>query len=215
MTLSDIIQAAKEQYNAGGDSFWSESEYLRLIYHACLQLSTEGLVIERVFSTNTVIDQREYLYPTNTISIKRVEWNGKKLQPIDFTEDDSLTLVNSTTTSTGDPSHYAVWNETLYLRPIPSSVQALKIYSYNEPQEITSILATIEIPSLFHYDVVDYILCKMYAKDKDLTTSQYYLALWNEHLAKAKRWKSKRKRGDGFKVVKDEESLAANVLGYI
>lgn|SRR3990167_2822641 len=214
MTLSELETAAREQYNAVGDTNWSSSEIRTLVYGACLDMARKALVIEDVFSSSTVASQQEYSYPTNVISIKRVTYAGAKLEKISFREDDYLTGQNQATTSTGTPTHYAEFNNTIYLRPTPSAVGTLKVFAYVEPQALTSA-STLEIPTLFHMDLVDYVIGRMYAKDKDFNSAQYFQGLWDKHLLEAKKYVRTRYKGDAFAAVQDEEQLGQVGVGYI
>jgi hypothetical protein len=214
MTFSDIEEAARAQFNAIGDTFFSTTDFENAIYQASLILAREAMCIEATYSTSTVAGTQEYSYPSNTIAIKRVTYDGKKLQPVNMREDDSLTLLNSGSTTQGTPTYYFIWDDTVYLRPVPSAVGTLKIYSYNEPSQVTSA-STLEVPSQFHMDIVDYILHRMYAKDGNLQMSQFHLSLWSEAIKSAKRWAQRRKRADAMPVVMDEESLGATYIGSI
>lgn len=214
MTPAQIEEHARQRFNAVGDTFFSSAEIMNLIYAACLRLAQETQCIERVYTTSTVADQQEYAYPSSTISIKRVTYEGNKLEPVSFREDDALTLNNSTTTATGDPQYYSVWNDTLYLRPVPAGVGTLEIFAYNEPQAVTST-SSVEVPSLFHMDLVNFILMEMFAKDQNLQMSSYYEKKWEKAVADAKRWMKRRLRGDSFSAVKDEESLPITILGVV
>jgi hypothetical protein len=205
MTPTQILTAAKNRYNAIGDNFWSDDELLGLLYDACLDLTRESFLIERTYSTSTVASQQEYAYPTDTIAIKRITYDGKKLIPITLREDDQITGLDQDTTSTGDPTYYFIWNETISLRPIPSTVGTLKIYSYNEPAELL-ISSTLEIPTQFHMDTVNYIVSEMAAKDKSFNHAKWYLDKWEKTKLRAKAFARKQKRGDAMAHVQDEES---------
>jgi len=215
MTPVELVDAARQRYNAIGDTFYSDAELYRLIYAAHLEFARETLCIERVYSTVSVLGQQEYSMPANTISIKRVTYNGQKLVPITFREDDALTSLNAATTDTGLAQYYAVWNETLYLRPIPGvDGLAIKIFSINEPQ-VVSTTSVIEIPSMFHMDTLNYMLSEMYAKDKDFAASRYYRDIWILAIQNGKKWIKKSKRGDSFIGVQDVETLNERVIGNI
>ena len=164
MTVTQVLTAARNKYNAVGDSFFSDSELLTLLHEACIQINKKAKIIEATYSTSTVASQQEYAYPTNTVEIKRVTYDGRKLEPISFQDDDLITGYDQDTTSTGTPSTYFIWNETISLRPVPSAVGTLKIYSFNEPSELT-VSSTIEIPSLFHMDLVNFMVSEMAAKE--------------------------------------------------
>lgn len=216
MTTQDLVTAIRRQYNSVGDSFFSDEEILNLIYQACLDMNAEceGKLIERVYTTSTVASQQEYTYPTNTMSIKRITYEGKKLTPIDFREDDAITGLNQSTSSEGSPQYYSIFNETIYLRPIPSDVGTLKIFSFNEPASLT-ISSTLEIPTQFHMNLREYVLTEMAAKDSNSNAVTYYLNQWNNSKARARKWTMTRKRADGFASVKDEADLIENYLGVV
>jgi len=206
MTPTSIIAAARNKYNAIGDSFWSDEELLGLIYDACVDMNREAMFIERVYSTSTVAGQQEYAYPTDTTTIKRITYNGKKLTPIDFREDDAITGLNQSTASTGTPSFYFIWDETVSLRPIPSDVGTLKIWVYNEPAAI-QISSVLEIPTQFHSDIINYLVGEMANKDKEFDHADRYFARWEKAKITAKAFARKKRRGDALAHVKDEESI--------
>lgn len=207
MTPTELVQFARQKYNAEGDSFFSDSEMYNLIYTAHLEFARTTLCIERVYTTDSVVGQQEYSYPTNTIMIKRVTYDGVKLEPVTFRQDDWITGFNSDTTASGTPKFYSMWNSTLYLRAIPDTADLeIKIFSYNQPQPILQT-STLEIPELFHMDTINYMLAEMYAKDKDFNASTYYRNIWANSLQEGKKWVRKNKRGDAFVGVQDTETL--------
>lgn len=214
MTPTQIETAARNRYNAVSDSFFSSAEILDYMYQACVELTREGNLIEQVYSTSTIANQQEYAYPTTAISLKRVMYNGAKLQPITMREDDAITGLNASTTDSGTPAYYFIWNKEIYLRPIPSGVGTLKIYTLNEPQTITST-STLEIPTHFHMDLVYFICAAMAMKDSNERIAQMYDQKWQEVLIKAKKWARLNKRADSFTNVHDEEQLIGSYLGLV
>lgn len=204
MTPAQIETQARQAYNAVGETFWSQAEFLATIWRACLEISTESKCIENAYTTTTVASTQEYAYPTNTISIKRVTYAGVKLEPIDFRRADGLSLASST--ATGTPMYYAEWDGVLILYPMPDAAGTLKIYSFSEPAEIQTSSQTLEVPSAFHGRIVNFVLSEMYAKDKDFNSAQYYRNLWEGDKKEIKRWVAKRRRGDTFQTVVNEEN---------
>jgi hypothetical protein len=213
MTPLEVNTAARQRYNAVADDFWSDAEIYNLMYQACLELATEGLLIERVFTTTSVASQQEYDWPTNAIAIKRIQYDGRKLMPFTFREDDVITNLNQAVTSTGTPSSYAVWNNVFYLRPIPStSSLTVKVWAYVEPQPV-SLNSTLEIPTEWHMSLVNFILSEMSAKNKNYQGAQYYRQLWEKDVVRAKRLARKKLIGDAFQVVKNIDIIPQTDLG--
>lgn len=212
MTPTEIETAARNKYNAVGDTFFSSDEVLNLMTEASMQLALEALVIEDTDTQNTVIGTQAYTFPTRAYTIKRVTWDGNKLMPMTFREDDILTLNNSTSSETGVPQFYYIWENQVFLRPIPASVAVLKVYSYLEPAAITA-LSTLEVPTRYHRDLVNFIVSEMAAKDNNMGKAQYYQSLWLAAMSRAKRETRKRLRGDAPAHVQVEEVLINTLLG--
>ncbi len=214
MTLAQIEEAARNKYNSIGSSFYSSQEIYNLIYEAELNMAREGLVIEGTVTTPTVVNQQTYNYPSEVVAFKRITWNGIKLTPIDFRLDDQLTLNNSITDQTQDPQYYWTWNNQVYLRPVPSSVEDLTMYVIKKPAYVTAG-GTVEVPDLFHMDIVNFVVSEMAFKDKQADIAAAYYNRWIEGLKNVRKWSAEQKVTDAFKVVKDEESLSTNILGPI
>ena len=212
MTPTELEEYARQNFNAVGDTFYSQSEIFRHIFNAQMELARETNCIRNVYTTSTAIGTQEYDKPTNCLSIKRVSFNGVKLIPIDMREDDALTGNNAATTATGTPVYYFEWDDSIYLRPVPDAVGTLKIFSFDMPQEV-SATSTLDVPERYHHDIADYILARMALKDKNTNLHQYYKALWNEAKDKAVRSERKILRGDAFRAVNDETTLYSTWIG--
>jgi hypothetical protein len=216
MTPQQIEESIRRRYNAVSSSFWSQDEIFKIMYEAEMTMAIEDLVIEaKDTSTSTVIGTRIYNYPSLVIGIKRIEYNGLKLQPIDFREDDALTFQDATSTLTGLPQYYAIWNKQIYLRPTPDAVQTLTIYAYKEPTLLTTASTTMSAPTICHPAIINYGASFMAMKDQNLNMFDRYQQLWESDRIKIRQWFLRKKRTDGYAVVKDEESLPITLLGSI
>lgn len=213
MTPAQIEDAARRKYNAVGDSLWSSEEILGLLYEACQELALECNLIEgKDATTSTVASTQAYSLPTRFTSIQRVEYAGVKLFKVSAREADTLNTFSTVVAASGTPQHYWVWNSQIYLEPTPDAVGVLTFYGYKEPNTITAA-STLEIPTAFHMDSVNYIVSEMCAKDENFQMASYYLEKWTSAKAKAKRWKQKQKRTDSFGHVHNEDTLPTSWLG--
>ncbi len=215
MTPLEINTAARQRYNAVSDDFWSDAEMYTTMYQGCCEMATEGLIIEQTYTNTSVANQQEYSFPTNALNIKRMTYNGRKLACITFIEDDILTVLNQATTTTGVPTSYAIWNNIVYLRPIPStSSLTIKVWANIEPQSISSS-STLEIPTEFQVCLVNLLLSEMSAKNKNYQGASYYRALWEKDIMRMKKFARKRKIGDAFQFVKSVDIVPQTDLGNI
>lgn len=214
MTPQELITACRRQYNSVGDSFFSDSELLDIIYDAETRLSEEAITIENSYTTSTVVNQQDYAYPTNAISIMRISYNGAKLQKITMQEDDELTIYNSATTVSGTPRYYFIWSNQIYLRPIPSAIGTLKIFTYNKPA-LATLITTFDTPSEYHTRLIDYVLSRMALKDENFNASDRYSSRWDRNILDIKRLQMKRKRSDEFGHVNVTERMTPEILRRI
>lgn len=214
MTPSELVTQIRQRYNATGDTFFSDAEIYNLIWQAQNILATETLCIRSLHSGSTVASTQSYSFPAQAISIKRVTYAGAKLEPINFREDDSLTGQNQATTSTGTPAFYYWWNDVIYLRPIPSAVGTINIFSYDYPQEVDAT-STLEVPERYHFAIIDFCLEHLSAKDKNYQGANYYGERWREALKNAIVLEARAKTSDSFRHVNDIETLSETFIGTI
>lgn len=215
MTPEEVINLARSQYNAVNDTFFSDAELRDYLSKACIELSLKAHCIQSTFTTTTVADQQEYELPEHAIAIKRITYDGKKLDPFTFREDDVVTLNNSTSTDSGTPSYYATWGTSIFLRPIPSDAKTLKIYAFVKAQRIESTTASLEIPEVYHHDLMDYVLFRMAIKDENNKSAKDYYDLWRQNIRDCIKAERRKLRGDSFTHVQAVEILPTTTLGTL
>jgi len=201
MTPTQIENQARQMYNAVGDSFFPQDMILNIIYQAQLEMGVEVDFIEETFSTTSVAAQREYTYPDNTVSIKRIEYAGVKLNKVELKDDPKT----STTEASGTPDSYAIWNDVVILFPTPDTASdAIKMFTHQRASAVTTT-SVLNIPAQYHMAIVDLILSVFFAKDKDRQMSIFHRNIWNEAVRKAKMETARRKRTDRFAQVRDSD----------
>lgn len=203
LTPTELNTYARQMYNATADDFYSEAELYTHQQAAQNILARECNAIENTYTTPTVASQQEYSWPTNAIAIKRITYNGQKLTKISFREDDFLTGFNQATTSTGRPIAYAIFDRTIYLRPVPDVVYSLKLFTFDKPGEVTAS-STLDVPEIFHLGMANYLLWKMATKDQNFQAAAEFKAQWEEEVERCRMWSRKRQVADGFNQVRDE-----------
>lgn len=214
MTPGEIITSARRFHNAVGDDFWSDAELYNHLYYAAMRLAKEAQCIENRYTTTSVASQVEYSKPTRAIEIKRVEYDSKKLDPIDFRQLDSIDL-NTNTTVTGTPQYYYWFDDVIGLHPAPDTAGlTIKIYSYDYPA-VPSATTTLEVPVQYHDALVFGVRAMMSGKELGHPNTSFYDQKWEEAVRDVVRKERHRKRADKFRRVLREEDLPATSQGYI
>lgn len=216
MTPTEFITACRRKYNAVGNSFYADAEILDLLYEAEMELARFAYTIEASpdTSTSTAAGTRAYTIPTRCISIYRLTYDGQKLKPISFREDDAITDLDEETSDQGEPMYYAQWGTQVFLRPVPDSVKTLKFYYYREPAVITTS-DSIETPSRYHMDLTNAVVAQMMYKDENATMGDRYRNKFENNLREARKWEKRKRRGDSFGYVKNDEALGSTILGIV
>lgn len=219
MTPTDIETYARAKYNATGDTFFSTAEIYYYIYQAELELSSECRICSAYTTQAVVASTRQYSFPALARILKRVECLDSggiavKLEPITQREDDALTLVNVASTTLGRPAFYTQFGTSIYLRPVPDVSYTLNIYYFAEPAVVTA-LSVLEVPSLFHMDLCDFVVREMASKDQNQLTYEVQDKKWQSAKIRIKSWVQKQKRGDAFTIVMNEDNLAVTLTGPV
>lgn len=211
-TVTQIVDMARDLYNGTGDSFFTESFIYNWMTDASNILARRANLIETTSTTAAVASTADYAYPTNVIAIKRVTYNGGKLQRITHREYDALTLSGTTSTQTGTPVFYTDYAGYISLFPIPDNTYTIKFFTYSNQPSI-GVSTTLSIPEQFQLSLVDYILMNMYSKDKDFGAAQFYRDKWEMTIKEAIKYTKDKKKSDRFSTVESEDLLPVTILG--
>lgn len=206
MSPTELETFVRQRYNAVGDTFYPQAEIFNFFWQAQMQLAIKTKCIKSIYTTSSVADQRAYDFPTNAISIYRIEYDGRKISRTDHDDDDAETGNNPGTTSTGTPICYQEWGRLFYLRPIPSAIATVRIFTIDKPAQPTASGA-LDVPEMYHLDLADYALGCMFAQDKNHVMAQKHFDKWDDNLDKAVAAEALLRLSDGYTVVKDVSDL--------
>lgn len=206
MTPTELETYVRQRYNAVGDNFFPQAEIFNFFWKAQMELAIEFDVIKRVYTTSTVISQRAYDWPTNAIKLSRMTYEGEPLTPNDFVDDDAYTGGDEDETSTGRPCNYQQFGNSFYLRPIPSAVGTIKLYTSDMPSVPTSA-GTLDVPTQYHVFLADYALHAMCSQDQNAAMADRYLSYWQNSKNLVRQLEKKKLSADRLPVVKDVDSL--------
>jgi len=215
MTPSEIEAYSRRLLNATSSNFWSSEEIIQNhLYNAAMEMATECECIENRYTTVSVASQQEYSKPTRAAQVKRITYDGQKLQKIDFRQLDSIDY-NPSSTTTGTPLYYAVFDETIFLHPVPdTSALTITIQTIDFPAQPT-VNSTLEIPAQYHLKLAIGVAYLMSLKELGHPNVTRFQAMWAQALEDVKEAERKKKRGDGFRIVLSEEQTVVTEFGTI
>lgn len=213
MTLSELEEYVRRRHNAVGDTNWAASEIYALVTARSNEiLNIIGAVEATDTLTSTVIGTQAYSWPTATSAIKALLYNGQLLQQISFREWE--TQKSGSTTPSGEPEKYVVWNRQVLLIPIPSAVKTLTFYIEKYQVNLTMSTDTILVPEELHYRLADGVIGDMYSKDLNAQFATMYETKWNQvHVPAFYQWRARSRRRQNFSKITDSDYGVSTDLG--
>ena len=217
MTPAQLLATIRNQVYETEAAFYTDAEIYSYMWQAEQEIARVIRCTETVdSSTSTVADTEYYSLPSNAEYVYRVEWDGKKLKKIDFTDRDTVDFNQyGSTLDTGRPTFYYLWGNQIGLYPVPDQVKVIKFYYYAIPTVIDENSTALTIPSWLGQYIVDYALYRMYAKDQDDGRASFHRQQWEANLIRAQQSWSKRQSTDNYYVVRDTENYPETELGII
>lgn len=201
MTPTEIETSARQRYNAIGDTHWSQNEILDLIYAASMDLALKTYCIKNLYQTTSTVSQDELAVPTNSVAIKRIEYDYRKLEPISERQRDDIIGHNAASSVLGTPEGYVLFGQSIFLVKTPSETgKVIRIWSFDQPSSVEND-STLDIPVRYHHYLIDYIMAKMFAKDRRFDLTQYHMSQWDANVDYAKIFELKRSAKDTIQQV--------------
>jgi hypothetical protein len=213
VTVTQILDEAKNNLNAASDALWADAELYVKLYKVMLRFSRKTRCINTTESQNTVAGTATYTAPTTAFEIWRVTYNGNKLSVMDRRQYDSLSP--SGVASSGSPAYYMLEGETLTLYPTPDDVQALKVFFYGIPSAVPTGATTLEVPASYHDVLANGLSFEMCPKDVGHPLTTYWQSRFDAGIAEAEAQERLKKRRDRFALVKCEEESLSTELGIV
>jgi len=215
MTPLQVITIARNKLNAISDNFWSDEELYNYLFMKESELAQLANTIENRYTADSVASQIEYTYPTNTISVYRVEYSSVKLSKIDQRQYDSIHSDQSTVV-TGTPLYYYIYDRIIFLHPAPATAitSAIRMYSYDNPNVHTAS-SSFQTPLEYHNALISGVAMEMCPKELGHPNRLYFERIWEGEKQRVERAEQTRRRGDKFARVLREEDLITDQFGIV
>lgn len=179
LTLAQFVDVVRNRHNASSDSNWSDAEIYALITNRVNEALGYTGLIEATTTAVSVASTQAYNYPTGCQVIINVDYEEQKLRRIDFSEWDNY-RARDTGTPTGTPTSFYVFNNQVYLIPIPATSNETIRYWYMKDHVFIdgSTQTTIDIASQLIPHIINGVLSDMYAKDLNEGMCRFYEQMW-------------------------------------
>jgi len=171
---------------SGGTGYWKDPELIyymdeavrEIVYQTrCLETGVSNIIVIADARTYTIADT---ISGVSWLDIEKVEYDiGLSGNTTDYPQIFDLDRVPFSNLRYGKekefalPKSYSVWNNTLYIFPIPRddpasgvtmSGNTIYLYAITKPSGVTNSSSKIETPAFFDFAIRDYVKAKAYEK---------------------------------------------------
>ena len=199
--LATLVDHCRSAYNsADGDTFFTDAWFISMTWRAETELAIQGWVIEDTFTTTSAVGTRELAWPSNTLAIREVRYDSKKLQKVTLADDPK----SDNTDPSGTPYSYAIWDNTIIMFPTPNTAgETIQVRCYVAPDRLSAFIDPLNVPDEYQIQLSDYIIAQMAFKDQNISLGSVYMQKWEQTVERCREQRRRRLRGDRQMVVKD------------
>lgn len=195
MQLSELRADVRAELDEDTAGFWTDAMLNRWINAGNLDIARRLEDLEATELQDSVASQANYDLPSDCLDykLKRVLYknDGTNYEPlywIDFVQLNSIEGDQSNTlTDTGKPLRFYLWENDIWLQPVPAAAvtDGLKLYYYKRPATLTEDTDTPEHQTQLHSLIVLYACYRGLKRDTLYTDSQRYFDEYLEGVQEA------------------------------
>jgi hypothetical protein len=189
-----VIDRVRADLNETTAGFWTDAQLIKWTDEAVKDIIYKTRCTETGVSTTTLQNAvRTYSLSSVTfLDVEKVEHDsGVTTDPQQVFDLDRAMFRNlryGREKETGRPKVFSVWNNALYIWPIPANTSSdtysgttLYIYYIPRPSGVTTTTSVIETPAYFDVAVYDYVKAKALAKDGQ-ASADYFMKSYTQRL---------------------------------
>jgi hypothetical protein len=194
-TLLELRTDARAMLDETTAGFWTDAQLNYWLNEGNLDLAARLEDLEASDTQSTAASDYQYDLPTDCIKVKRVQYDSFPLAFIGYNDLNKYEAVGDPSTSeTGTPQYFYLWNNDIFLYPTPTAIKNLTIQYYKRPATMDEDTDTPEHASQFHNLIVYYAVYKALVKDTLFTDADRMMGQYLNGVAEAKSQMMNRQR---------------------
>lgn len=162
---------------------WTDEAVREIVYQTrCLESGVSVIAIN--------VNQRSYDITGSFLNVEKAEYDtGVTKRQVQIYDIDRVPFSNlryGSDKESGNPKNFSVWNNKLFIEPIPridQSGDTIYIYSVTLPSGVTQSSSPIETPSYFDLAIINYVKAKALFKKQFESSGNYFMARFDKKIA--------------------------------
>ena len=168
-TAGDVMTYVKRQFGDESGVQITDTDIIRWINQGQNEIVNKNPMIQATATQTSVVAQQTYSINTlapDILQLEAVIFDGWPLEPTNL-ERIKADLGSSYATTPGTPQYFYVWDNTIYLWPVPDTEKSIQINYSRHPMSVASAGDLLGVPDRYYDRVCEYVMSKAYELDED------------------------------------------------
>lgn len=175
LTVGEIARRVKRQFGDESQAQIPDDAIIDWINDCQRELALSNHLLQQIARSQTVLGVSKYNLPPDTLEVISLKVEGRLLKALTVQE-----VNHFERESDGFPKAFLLFDDKITLYPTPStSGLTMAIYYSRQPNKITTLQETPELPSMFHNQLVMYCIAQAYELDDNPSGYQTKMNMFN------------------------------------
>lgn len=188
MIVSEVVTRVLRQFGDEANVQIDQNDIMRWINDIAKEIAVQNDLGQITASQNSVVGLELYAAPADTLAIRSVYFDQRKLTFYPRTEYDAyVNAVDPKEDASGTPILYTRHVNDLILYPVPDVVKSIKIWYFQRPTEVTVTTDQLPFAVEYHTRIVEYCLQQAYQTDEDWDAAERMKGQFEDGMVKLAR----------------------------
>lgn len=183
--VSDVAMEVKRLFGDEDAVQISDADIIRWINAAQRKIVAVNPILQRTMSKGVTEGVSQYAYPADRIQyIQSISYNSIPLEGFSYAEAQEYILKSNGSGTTGTPTIWWQWAQSLNFWPIPDETvaNALKMDYVAIPEDVVNTDDLLSVPDRYVDAVVEFVMQKAHLLDENYDAANYTRSQFTDSL---------------------------------
>lgn len=180
LRLADVIAEVKTQFGDTSGTELTDAMIARWTNQAQIEIVSQNPFLKATATQNTVAGTQTFILPSDVLQVETLQFDGVILENMSFEQYN--TKYRGAQLSTGTPTTWSVWGNSVYLYPVPDNVKTVTIFYVKSPTNVSSPNDLLACPDRYFNAIVEFCMSRAFAMDEDWPAQQVKSAAFDKNV---------------------------------
>jgi hypothetical protein len=185
--VQDVITRVLRQFGDEASVQIENADIIRWINDCAKEVAVQNDLGQTTAIQSSVIGQNLYTLQSDTLAIRSIYYDKKKLDFYARTEYDAyVNTVDPKEDQSGTPILYTRHVNDILLYPKPDAVKDIKVWYFQRPTQVVNTTDTLPFAEEYHLRIVEYCLQQAYQTDEDWDAAERMKGQFDDGMTRLK-----------------------------